>query len=396
MPQTAPPSCLGATAAAELGRRTVDFRHLLDRLPAGAYLCDPEGLITYYNQRALELWGRAPALNDPADRFCGSLRLFTVDGRPLRHDECWMALALGRRTEYNGREIVIERPDGHRVTALAHANPIRDEQGQCLGAVNVLFDITGWRESEARQRELETALTHMARLSLAGEMAAGFAHELNQPLTSIANYGEACIELLRCGGTDTGELVTAMTRVVEQAEHAGEIIRRLRGFTRRASPQQTLVEPLALLRSTLEFVAIDARAREVRLHAELPDALPPVWADAVQIQQVLVNLLRNGIEATSELPDGERRKVAIAAWADAALVTVDVSDTGTGLAPEVRERLFYPFATTRPEGMGLGLSISHRIVEAHGGRLWLVEDGAGPSGARFRFTLPIARTGQER
>lgn len=394
MPQTAPPSYLGA--AAELGRRTVDFRHLLDRLPAGAYLCDPEGLITYYNQRALELWGRAPALNDPADRFCGSLRLFTVDGRPLRHDECWMALALGRCTEYNGREIVIERPDGHRVTALAHANPIRDEQGQCLGAVNVLFDITGWRESEARQRELETALTHMARLSLAGEMAAGFAHELNQPLTSIANYGEACIELLRSGCADTGELVTAMTRVVEQAEHAGEIIRRLRGFTRRASPRQTLVEPLALLRATLEFVAIDARAREVRLRAELPDALPPVWADAVQIQQVLVNLLRNGIEATSELRAGERREVAVTAWADAGVVTVEVSDTGPGLTSEVRERLFYPFATTRPEGMGLGLSISHHIVEAHGGRLWLATNGSTATGASFRFTLPTAAAEQDR
>lgn len=394
MPQTAPPSYLGA--AAELGRRTVDFRHLLDRLPAGAYLCDPEGLITYYNQRALELWGRAPALNDPADRFCGSLRLFTVDGRPLRHDECWMALALGRCTEYNGREIVIERPDGHRVTALAHANPIRDEQGQCLGAVNVLFDITGWRESEARQRELETALTHLARLSLAGEMAAGFAHELNQPLTSIANYGEACIELLRSGCADTGELVTAMTRVVEQAEHAGEIIRRLRGFTRRASPRQTLVEPLALLRATLEFVAIDARAREVRLRAELPDALPPVWADAVQIQQVLVNLLRNGIEATSELRAGERREVAVTAWADAGVVTVEVSDTGPGLTSEVRERLFYPFATTRPEGMGLGLSISHHIVEAHGGRLWLATNGSTATGASFRFTLPTAAAEQDR
>lgn len=394
MPQTAPPSYLGA--AAELGRRTVDFRHLLDRLPAGAYLCDPEGLITYYNQRALELWGRAPALNDPADRFCGSLRLFTVDGRPLRHDECWMALALGRCAEYNGREIVIERPDGHRVTALAHANPIRDEQGQCLGAVNVLFDITGWRESEARQRELETALTHLARLSLAGEMAAGFAHELNQPLTSIANYGEACIELLRSGCADTGELVTAMTRVVEQAEHAGEIIRRLRGFTRRASPRQTLVEPLALLRATLEFVAIDARAREVRLRAELPDALPPVWADAVQIQQVLVNLLRNGIEATSELRAGERREVAVTAWADSGVVTVEVSDTGPGLTSEVRERLFYPFATTRPEGMGLGLSISHHIVEAHGGRLWLATNGSTATGASFRFTLPTAAAEQDR
>ncbi len=129
----------------------VEFRRLLEHLPAGAYTCDPDGLITYYNRRAVEVWGRSPKLNDPVDRFCGSFKLFATDGSPLRHDQCWMALALRTGRGFNREEIVVERPDGTRLTVLAHANPIRDESGRLLGAVNVLVDISDRkRDEEAR------------------------------------------------------------------------------------------------------------------------------------------------------------------------------------------------------------------------------------------------------
>jgi PAS domain S-box-containing protein len=126
----------------------LQFRQLLEKLPAGAYTCDPRGLITYFNQQAVQLWGRAPRLSDPVDRFCGSFRLFSPDGSPIAHDQCWMALALKMDQEYNGREIVIERPDGQRLTALAHANPIHDESGRLIGAVNILVDISGRKRVE--------------------------------------------------------------------------------------------------------------------------------------------------------------------------------------------------------------------------------------------------------
>lgn len=139
------------------------FRRLLEKLPAGAYTCDPEGLITYFNQHAVELWGRAPKLNDPVDRYCGSFKLFRPDGSPIAHDQCWMALALKMDKEYNRREIVIERPDGQRLTALAHANPIHDEpSGKLLGAVNVLVDITDRKRVEEnlhRQEEVFRSLS---------------------------------------------------------------------------------------------------------------------------------------------------------------------------------------------------------------------------------------------
>src|ERR1700704_3812823 len=129
------------------------FRAFLERLPAGAYTCDPEGLITYFNQQAVQLWGRSPRLNDPVDRFCGSFKLFAMDGSPIQHAECWMALALQNTREYNGHEIMIERPDGQRLTALAHANPIHNEAGVLIGAVNVLVDITERKRSEVALKE---------------------------------------------------------------------------------------------------------------------------------------------------------------------------------------------------------------------------------------------------
>ena len=134
-------------------RAELEFRRLLETLPTGAYTCDADGLITYFNPQAVELWGRTPKLNDPQDRFCGSFKLFSTDGAPIEHRQCWMALALEGRQGYNGQEIIIERPNGERLTALAHANPFIDESGQLLGAVNVLVDISSRKRMEDALRE---------------------------------------------------------------------------------------------------------------------------------------------------------------------------------------------------------------------------------------------------
>ena len=147
----------GRSAGSALHKSELHFRRLLENLPAGAYTCDPAGLITYFNEHAVQLWGRAPKLNDPVDRFCGSFRLFSVDGSPITHDRCWMALALQTDEGYNEREIVVERPDGRRRTALAHANPIHDESGELLGAVNVLVDITERKRAEEELRMVREA-----------------------------------------------------------------------------------------------------------------------------------------------------------------------------------------------------------------------------------------------
>lgn len=137
------------------------LRHLLEKLPAGAYTCDAEGLITYFNQRAVDVWGRTPKLNAPEDRFCGSFRLYSIDGTPMPHDQCWMALAIENDEEYNGREVIIERPDGSRVIGLAHATPIHDEAGKLIGAVNVVLNITRQKQAEQALKESERRFREM-------------------------------------------------------------------------------------------------------------------------------------------------------------------------------------------------------------------------------------------
>ena len=366
--------------------KVIEFRRLLEKLPAGAYMCDPTGLITYFNQRAVELWGRAPKLNDPEDRFCGSFKLFSADGARIRHDQCWMALALYTMMEYNGHEIIIERQDGHRLTVLAHANPIRDESGALLGAVNVLVDITDRKQAEEEQRQLQATLAHIGRLSLAGEMAAGLAHELNQPLAAIVTYSEACIRLLHSGGASTDKLIGTLEQVVAQGQRASEIIRRLRSFTRKTALQRLPVNVNALIREAVDFIGAEARQREVSLQLELTDGLPPVEVDPIQIQQVLVNLMRNSLEAMSTIEPSQRTLTIRTTLAASDAITVAVCDTGPGLAAEVRNQLFHPFLTTKPQGMGLGLSISKSIIEAHGGQLWATSDPG--HGALFHFTLP--------
>lgn len=172
-----------------LGSGGLQFRRLLETLPVGAYMCDPQGLITYFNPRALELWGRAPKLNDHEDRFCGSFKLRTPSGTLLFHEQCWMARALRENLEYNGHEIVIERPDGSRRNVLAYANPIRDESANLLGAVNLLVDISERRQAELeRERLLLDLDAERTRLS---ELTANLEERVSQRTAQVRNLAAA-------------------------------------------------------------------------------------------------------------------------------------------------------------------------------------------------------------
>ncbi|MCH8504374.1 MAG: PAS domain S-box protein [Ectothiorhodospiraceae bacterium] len=358
---------------------------LLENLPVGIYTCDTEGLITYFNPRARDLWGRAPKLRDPEDRFCGSFKLYLPDGKAILHQECWMALALRDASPYHGREIIIERPDGNRVTALAHASPLRNHQGEVVGAINALMDITDHQVAQQAQTEMRATLAHIGRLSLAGEMATGVAHELNQPLTAIINYSEACINLLRSGG-DTRYVIDLLTHMVDQGRWAGEIIQRLRGFTRKAPVQRQPVDINALVRDSIDFIAGEAQRARVTLRVETADGLQMPEADPVQLQQVLLNLLRNSLDAMGECPSDSHELLVQTSMADNGAVQVSVTDTGPGVSEHLRDRLFHPFITTKPQGMGLGLSISKSIINAQGGEL--SADTQRRHGASFRFALP--------
>ncbi len=246
-----------------------------------------------------------------------------------------------------------------------------------------------------RTRELEEAhelarlkdakMEHAMRLSLMGEMASSLAHEINQPLASILSYARGCERRL-AHGEDVDGVREAIGRIAVQAERAGDIVHRMREFVRKNPARQEPLEPAAMFRDALALFEPSAAAHELRVKAEVPDSLPPVLADRVQIEEVTLNLLQNALEAVDGQPE---KKVRLVVTREGSSIVVAVSDNGPGLSPAARERLFEAFHTTKPGGLGLGLSLSRSIVEAHGGRL--SADESAQRGATFRFYLPIAQ-----
>lgn len=239
--------------------------------------------------------------------------------------------------------------------------------------------------AEERAREQLAQLAHVARLATMGEMASGLAHELNQPLCAIVNFTEACVELVQRNGNDRAQLSQAFSEVARQAERAGEVIRRLRDFVKRREPERKPVEINAVVREVVAFTSVEARHAGVRVRLRLARRLPSVFADSIQIEQVLVNLVRNACEAMQDV--GPRTKeLTIETVRRRGGVEVRVSDSGPGIREQFVERLFEPFFTTKREGLGMGLSISRSILEVHEGRLWMTSNRAG--GTTFHFTLP--------
>ena len=391
-----------ATDVDDRRRAEEALRKLIEALGVAIYTTDAAGRLTFYNESAIALWGWRPPLGDTS--WCGSWRLSWPDGAPMQHDECPMAIALRENQPIRGKEAVAERPDGTRVPFIAYPTTLRDEVGTCVGGVNVLVDITdrkqaaaALRDTQARLQELQAELLHVSRLSAAGTMASALAHELNQPLTATASAVRAAQRMLASLPGDAsapGEIREAMDLAAGQALRAGQIVRRLRDFVARDGEADTRLEDLAKLTEEAGALAlVGARERGIQAEFRFDPLLPHVLVDRIQIQQVLLNLIRNALEAMMQDETGDdrapprRRELVVTAVAVGLdRVEVGVLDTGPGLAPEIAGRLFSSFVSTKPGGMGMGLSICRSIVEAHGGRLWAEANPGG--GAVFRFTLP--------
>jgi two-component system sensor kinase FixL len=247
-------------------------------------------------------------------------------------------------------------------------------------------DLSERQRTDARLQELQSELLHVSRLSAMGQMAATLAHELNQPLTAVANYLQAARRLMEQAVPDVNKVKQAVGLGVEQALRAGMIIRRLRNFVARGETEWRSENVSKMLEEAcaLALVGLKESGVKVDLRFNAADAL--VNVDKIQIQQVLVNLIRNAFEAMAE---GERRELIVGSVARGDLLEVSVADSGAGIAPEIEAQLFKPFITSKPLGLGVGLSICRTIVEAHGGQLWNEPNPAG--GTIFLFTLPLSQ-----
>jgi two-component system sensor kinase FixL len=245
-------------------------------------------------------------------------------------------------------------------------------------------DLTERQQTEARLQELQSELVHVSRLTAMGEMASALAHELNQPLSAIANYMKGSRRMLENGTDDRSALLRdAMDKAAEQALRAGQIIRRLREFVARGESERRVESVKKLVEEASALALVGAKDQGVRVRFQFDPTIDLVLADKVQIQQVLLNLLRNAVEA---MESSQRRELAISTAADKdGMLAISVADTGSGIAPDIAAHLFQPFVTNKRHGMGVGLSISRTIVEAHGGQIGASPNPAG--GTTFRFTL---------
>jgi len=253
----------------------------------------------------------------------------------------------------------------------------------------VATDITQRRLAEENQRLQYQRIQQTSRLINMGEMASSLAHELNQPLTAIANYTMGASARIRAAQSrgevlSPDELMEMLSKTAQQAERAGKVIRRIRGFVKRSDPIRKLVDPSAILTEALGLAEIDARGLGVEIQQHVSQDLPQIYVDPILIEQVLINLLKNGVES---MRDTDERLLEVTVEQMGSMIVFVVADRGSGVADEIRERLFDSFYTTKTEGMGMGLNICRSIIEGHRGRLWFEDRPNG--GSRFCFSIPL-------
>jgi two-component system sensor kinase FixL len=357
------------------------LRAIIAMAPEAIIVIDPAGTIISFSAAAERIFG-----HQAAAMLGRNVRVLMPEPYRGQHDS-YLAryLATGEKRIIGiGRVVVGQRADGTIFPIELQISEV-EAGGRRLFA-GFVRDLTEQQEAERRFQDLHTKLLHASRLSTLGRMATTLAHELNQPLSAIANYVQAGAHLLATGQAALlPKVADALARAGEQAARAGGIIQRLRGFVARGESEKTETDLNALVEEAAALALVGAREHGIHVTFALAPALPPVLVDRVQVQQVVLNLVRNAVEA---LQPCTRREITVTTTRGGDHAEISVADSGPGIAPEIRAEIFSPFVSTKPDGMGLGLSICREIVESQGGRLTVVS--APETGAVFRFTLPLA------
>jgi two-component system sensor kinase FixL len=283
-----------------------------------------------------------------------------------------------------GREIEGKRQDGEIFPIGLSVGRIKMDGPPKF--VGIIRDITDRKQSEEEIHHIRERLSQFGRLSTLGEMAAGLAHELNQPLTAIATYTQACQRLIESGNSDDAEILAALKKCDAQAQRAGDVIRRLRQFVQKRGQGRQEASCEELIHDIAALAEIDARTHRIQLKFDIEKDLPNIMVDTVQVQQVILNLIRNGIDAMVDTNDKNEAVSVSVKRHDDERIEIAVTDHGSGITAEAEKKIFQPFFTTKPSGLGLGLAICQSIITSHGGVLSFTKNPSG--GTTFHFTLP--------
>nr|WP_244622774.1 PAS domain S-box protein [Microvirga brassicacearum] len=362
-----------------LKAREAHLQSILDTIPDAMVVIDEQAIIQSFSTAAVRLFGY-----EPNDVIGKNVKVLMPNPYREQHDGYMHRyLSTGERRIIGiGRVVVGERRDGSTFPMELAVGEMRSGGERYF--TGFIRDLTERQQTETRLQELQSELVHMSRFTALGEMASTLAHEINQPLTAISNYLKGCRRILeRMEGGSVPKLRDAVNEAAEQALRAGQVIRHLREFVARGESERNIESLPKLIEEASALALVGAKERGVRVSFHFDPKAPLVFADRIQIQQVLLNLMRNAIEA---LQDETRRELDVATESiDGDLVEVRVRDTGPGIAPEIAAQLFRPFVTTKKHGMGVGLSICRTIIESHGGKIWADSEQGG--GTTFHFTL---------
>ncbi len=338
-----------------------------------------DGTVTSWNKAAEEMLGYS------AGEILGRpIALLFPPDRIAEEEQILARLRRGERVEHF--ETIRRRKEGNDIHVSLSISLIRNLAGEIIGASKIARDISEQKLTRARLEEVQSQLLHVSRLSTMGQMASSLAHELNQPLTAVRSYVSTLQLLAGASQLEREQIGEIATRADEQAARAGTVIRHLREFVAKGETERRLEDVNSVVEEAAHFALIEAKHKDIRIFIRLGEDLPPALIDRIQMQQVVVNLIRNALEAMEGI-EPRQLTISTARLRQTEAIEIAVADTGPGIAPEIAARLFQPFVTSKRSGMGLGLSICREIVEAHGGRLSAASNA--PSGSVFSVMLPL-------
>ena len=368
-------------AEEKLRASELHLRRMTETIPEMLWSATAEGAVDYCNTRVLDYTGF------PAEELMGDgwIRFLHPDdvGRAPR---LWMS-CVATGAPYRVEVRAFRVADRTYRWCVMSALPLLDQQGRIVKWYGTVVDMHDWKQAQEDLRNTQAELAHMARVMTMGELTASIAHEVNQPLSAIIASGDSCSAWLSNDPPNLDKARAAAGRIIQAATQASETVQRLRALFRKTTSITASVDINAVIEDTMSLVHHEAERKRIFLRTELHPGVPSVSGDRVQLQQVILNLAMNGIESIAGLDHEPRRLMIRSALSNASELVVSVEDTGPGIEAQHADRLFAPFFTTKPEGIGMGLPICRSIIETHGGRLWAAKNQ--PRGAAFHFALPV-------